>query len=65
MTKYLKAIFAAAFAGIGATQSAYVAGAGHIGLYAGLTIAASMLTALGVVWGVSNKPDAPAAPPVA
>ena len=65
MTKYLKAFFAAAFAGIGATQASYVAGHGHIGLYAGLTICASVLTSLGVVWGVANKSDAPVAPPVA
>jgi hypothetical protein len=56
MTQYLKAIYAAAIAGFTTTASAYEAGGGHIGLVAGLTIAAAVLTAgLGVA-GVTNAP---------
>lgn len=53
---YLKAFYAAATAAIGATSTAYVAGGGHIGFVAGLTIAGATLSAFGVVWGVPNKP---------
>jgi len=55
MQQYLKALYGGAMAGIGSTSSAYVAGNGHIGVVAGLTIASSVLTALAVVWGVTNK----------
>lgn len=58
MQKYLKAIYGGAMAGIGSTSAAYVAGNGHIGVVAGLTIASSVLTALAVVWGVTNSPAA-------
>lgn len=61
--KYLKAIFAAVFAGIGAAQTAYVAGHGHIGLYAGLTIAGGILTSLAVVWGIPNTGGTPGGTP--
>lgn len=56
MQAYLKAIYAAATAALAATSSAYVAGHGHIGWLAGITIAGAALGALGVVWGVPNKP---------
>lgn len=58
---YLKAIFAAAFAAIGSTETAYVAGNGHIGVIAGLTIAGATLSAAAVVWGVPNIPKPPQA----
>lgn len=65
MQKYLKALFAALFTAIGATQTAYVSSHGHIGVVAGLTIAGSTLASLAVVWGVPNKSDVPPAPPAA
>lgn len=55
MQSYLKAIYAAATAALAATSSAYVAGHGHIGWLAGMTIGGAALAALGVVWGVPNK----------
>ena len=55
MQKYLKAIYAAALAGLGATYTAYAQGNGHISWAAGITIAISTITAAGVVWGVPNK----------
>jgi hypothetical protein len=54
VTKALKALYAAAIAGFGSTSAAYVAGGGHIGLVAGLTIATSVLTAGFGVYGVTN-----------
>jgi hypothetical protein len=54
MSKYLKALYAAVFAGLGSTETAYVAGHGHIGFVAGVTIGLATLTALGVVFGVPN-----------
>lgn len=54
MQKYLKAIYAALLAGLGATGTAYVQGGNHIGVAAAITIAITTLTALGVVWGVPN-----------
>lgn len=54
LAKYLKALYAAVFAGLGATATAYTAGHGHIGWEAGIAIATSVLTSLGVVWGVPN-----------
>lgn len=59
--QYLKAIYAAALAGLGATSTAYVQGQGHIGFEAGISIAIVTLSALGVVWGVPNSPKAPPA----
>jgi hypothetical protein len=53
MQQYLKAIFAAALAGLGAAQTAYVSD-GHIGLVEGITIAIAAISALSVVWGVPN-----------
>lgn len=58
MQKYLKAIYAGLMAGIGATSSAYVAGNQHIGVVAGLTIAGTVISAVAVVWGVTNAPVA-------
>lgn len=55
MQKYLKAIYAAALAGLGAASSAYAQGHGHIGYQAGVAIASAILLALGVVWGVPNS----------
>ncbi len=55
MQQYFKAIFAAAFAGLGATQTAYVAGGGHINFVSSLTIVVATLSALAVVFGVPNK----------
>ena len=55
MQQYLKAIFAIAFAGLGATQPAYVAGGGHINFVSGITIAIAAVSAGGVVLGVPNK----------
>lgn len=54
MQKYLKAIYAAALAALGAVGTAYVQGNGHIGWGAGITIGTVALTSLGVVWGVPN-----------
>ena len=66
MQKYLKAIYAAILAGLGATYTAYAQGNGHIGLQAGIAIATATVTAAGVVWGVPNKTvAAPEAPPPA
>ena len=53
MQQYLKAIFAAALAGLGAAQTAYISD-GHIGVVEGITIAIASLSALSVVWGVPN-----------
>lgn len=54
MTKYLKAIYGAVIAGLGATSAAYVQGHGHIDFQACIFIATATITALGVVWGVPN-----------
>lgn len=54
--KYLKAFYAAALAGFGSTSAAYVAGNGHIGLVAALTIASTVLSAGLGVFGVTNAP---------
>jgi hypothetical protein len=54
--QYLKAIYAGLMAGIGSTSAAYVAGGSHIGVVAGLTIASSVISAVAVVWGVTNVP---------
>ena len=62
MTKYLKAIYGAALAGLGATYTAYAQGNGHIGFVAGIAIATATVTAFGVVWGVPNAPADPPAP---
>lgn len=58
--KMLKALYGAAVAALGATSTAYVAGNGHIGWQAGITIAGAGLSALGIVWAVPNK-ETPAA----
>lgn len=70
--QYLKAIYAAAFAGLGAAATAYTAGNGHIGYQAGITIAMAVLAAGGSVWGVPNaakrvpfQAPEPPAPPAA
>lgn len=57
MQKYLKAVYAAVFAALGATSSAYIAGGNHVGVVAGVSIATTALTAFGVVWGVPNAPS--------
>lgn len=54
MQKYLKAVYAAVIAGLGATGTALAAGNNHIGWQAGITIAITTITALGGVWGVAN-----------
>jgi len=51
---YLKAVYAAILAGLGATSTAYAQGDGHIGWAAAIVIATSVVTAFGVVWGVPN-----------
>lgn len=56
--QYLKAIYAGLMAGIGSTSAAYVASQGHIGVVAGLTIASATISAVAVVWGVTNAPPA-------
>lgn len=56
MQKYLKAIYGAVMAGLGATATAYAQGNGHIGWQAIIFIATTTLTALGVIWGVPNIP---------
>lgn len=58
---YLKAVYAAVLAGLGSTATAYVQGGNHIGFVAGISIAITTMTALGVVWGVPNSPKAPPA----
>lgn len=55
MQKYLKALYAAAVAALGATSASYVQGDGHIGWAAGIVIAGAALSALGAVWGVPNS----------
>ena len=55
MQKYLKAIYAAVFAGLGALSASLEQGNGHIGWQAGVAIALASLSALGVVWGVPNQ----------
>jgi hypothetical protein len=57
VSRYLKAIYAAAMAALGATGTAYAEGGGHIGWQAGIVIATATLTAFGVVWGVPNSPS--------
>lgn len=52
--KCLKAIYAAVIAGLGSAQLSYVTGHGHIGWYAGMTIATMTVTAFGAVYGVTN-----------
>ena len=54
MQKYLKAIWGAAIAGLGAASTAYAQGNGHIGWVAAIAIAITTLTALGGVWSVTN-----------
>jgi len=61
MQQYLKALYAAALAGLGAASTAYAQGNGHIGYQAGVVIATAVLTSLGVVWAVPNKSAPPAA----
>ena len=56
MTKYLKAIYAALLAGLGAAATAYLNGHQHIGVLGGIGIATAAVTALGVVWAVPNAP---------
>ena len=62
MTQYLKAIYGAILAGLGATGTAYAQGGGHIGWVAGIFIATAVVTSFGVVWGVPNAaaPKTPA-----
>jgi len=62
MQQYLKAIYAAALAGLGAASTAYAQGNGHIGYQAGIAIATAVLTTLGVVWAVPNESKSPAPP---
>lgn len=64
MQQYLKAVYGAVVAGLGAAATAYAQGGGHIGWQSGIFIASAALGALAVVWGVPNKP-APPAPPAA
>lgn len=54
MQKYLKALYGAVAAALGATATAYAQGGGHIGWQAGIVIAVAFWGALGVVWGVPN-----------
>jgi len=54
MQPYLKAVYAAVIAGLGATGTALAANNNHIGWQAGITIAITTVTALGGVWGVTN-----------
>ena len=54
MQQYLKALYAAVLAALGATSTAYVQGHGHIGWGSAITIAIVGMSALGVVWGVPN-----------
>jgi hypothetical protein len=62
MTKYLKAIYGAAFTGLGALAAAYVQGHGHIGFVADIEIATATLGAFGVVWGIPNAAEPPPTP---
>ena len=50
---YLKAIYGAIAAALGATQVAYLS-AGHIGLKEGIGIAITFWGALAVIWAVPN-----------
>jgi hypothetical protein len=54
LSPYLKALYGAATAALGATASAYAQGGGHIGWAAGIAIGGAALAALGVIWGVPN-----------
>jgi hypothetical protein len=54
MTAYLKALYGAVVAGLGATSTAYAQGHGHIGWQAIIFIVTVTVTAFGVVWGVPN-----------
>lgn len=66
MSKYLKAIYGAAVAALGAAGTAYAQGNGHIGWQAGLFIATATVSALGIIWGVPNAQNADKpAPPAA
>ena len=56
MSQYLKAIYGAVLAGLGATATAYAQGHGHIGWQAVIFIVTSVVTSLGVIWGVPNAP---------
>jgi hypothetical protein len=53
MQQYLKAVFAAALAGLGAAQTAYISN-GRIGFVEGIAIAIASVSALSVVWAVPN-----------
>ena len=57
MTGYLKAIYGAILAGLGATSTAYAQGNGHIGWQAIIFIITATVAAFGVVWGVPNTPQ--------
>jgi hypothetical protein len=59
MSKYLKALYAALIAGLGAAGTAYAQGHGHIGFQADIAIATTVLTAAAVVWGIPNATKAP------
>lgn len=52
---YLKAIYAAVSAGLGAATTAYATGHGHIGWQALIFITAAVVGSFGAVWGVPNK----------
>lgn len=56
MSKYLKAFYGAAVAGLASAQGAYVA-TGHIGWAAGFSIAGAVLGGFAIVWGVPNAPE--------
>lgn len=60
--KYLKAVFAGVFSGLGLTQTAYIAGNGHIGFVAIISIVLAALGTAAATWGVPNAEKAPAAP---
>jgi hypothetical protein len=53
--KYLKALFGAALAGLGALQVAYLDDT--ITRPEAITVAIATVSALGVIWGVPNEGD--------
>lgn len=58
MTPYLKAIYGAILAGLGAAQTAYLVPPHHIGWGAAIGVTIATVTTLGVVWGIPNSPKA-------
>lgn len=58
LQRYLKALYGAGTAALGALGAAYAQGGGHIGWQAGIAIAGAAWAALAVIWAVPNASPA-------